>query len=242
MIVSNFPKNVKLITTTRFFNTNTRSCLIADGYDNFNLALHVGDSAFKVNNNRALLIEKYNLPSQPKWLEQIHSDICLDFTNDACVGDAITTKQKNQVCAVLTADCLPIFASNIAGTQVGVAHAGWKGIVNGVIESFVAKFNQDDLIVHFGPAISQQNFEVGQDVFDQFIAKDKFLQQAFTPFKDKYKLDIYLAARIILNALGVSSISGGDACTYEQKDRYFSYRRDGAKSGRMAHLIWITAV
>ena len=114
--------------------------------------------------------------------------------------------------------------------------------MNGITKYFVGQFNQDDLIVHFGPTISQQNFEVGQDVFDQFIAKDKFLQQAFTPFKDRYKLDIYLAARIILNALGVSSISGGDACTYEQKDRYFSYRRDGAKSGRMAHLIWITAV
>jgi len=199
----------------------------------------VGDSAFKVNNNRALLIEKYNLPSQPKWLEQIHSDICLDFTNDVCVGDAITTKQKNQVCAVLTADCLPIFASNIAGTQVGVAHAGWKGIVNGVIESFVAKFNQDDLIVHFGPAISQENFEVGQDVFDQFINKSSSLKSAFIPFGDKYKLDIYQAATIILTKLGVKSASSGSECTYAQKDKYFSYRRDGANSGRMAHLIWI---
>ena len=238
-MVSNFPKNVKLITTTRFFNKNHRSCLIADGYDNFNLALHVGDSAFKVNNNRALLIDKYNLPSEPKWLEQIHSDICLDFSSSDCTGDAIITREKNQVCAVLTADCLPIFASNKAGTQVGVAHAGWKGIVNGVIESFVAKFNPDDLIVQFGPAISQQNFEVGQDVFDQFVAKDKLLQQAFTPFKNKYKLDIYHAARITLNGLGITNISGGDACTYEQKSQYFSYRRDGAKSGRMAHLIWI---
>jgi len=238
-MVSNFPKNVKLITTTRFFNKNNRSCLIVDGYDNFNLALHVGDSAFKVNNNRALLIDKYNLPSQPKWLEQIHSDICLDFSSADCTGDAMITREKNQVCAVLTADCLPIFASNKAGTQVGVAHAGWKGIVNGVVESFVEKFNQDDLIMQFGPAISQQNFEVGQDVLDQFVAKDKLLQQAFMPFKDKYKLDIYCAARIILNGLGITNISGGDACTYEQKGRYFSYRRDGAKSGRMAHLIWI---
>lgn len=238
-MVCNFPKNVKLITTTRFFNKNSRSCLIADGYDNFNLALHVGDSAFKVNNNRALLIDRYHLPSKPKWLEQIHSDICLDFSSADCTGDAITTRKKNQVCAVLTADCLPIFTSNKAGTQVGVAHAGWKGIVNGVIESFVAKFNQDDLIVQFGPAISQQNFEVGQEVFDQFVAKDKVLQQAFMPFNDKYKLDMYHAARIILNGLGITNISGGDACTYEQKSQYFSYRRDGAKSGRMAHLIWI---
>ena len=238
MTASNFPKNVKLLTTTRFFNTNSRSCLIANGYDNFNLALHVGDNPTKVNINRELLISKYNLPSEPKWLEQTHSDICLDFSSSECVGDAIVTDKANQVCLVMTADCLPIFASNASGDKVGVAHAGWKGIVNGVIESFIQEFNGDDLIVHFGPAISQKNFEVGQDVFSEFINKDKDLAQAFIDSGDKYKLDIYQAARIILNKLGVKRISGGDECTYAQKDKYFSYRRDGAESGRMANLIW----
>jgi len=238
MTASNFPKNVKLLTTTRFFNTNSRSCLIANGYDNFNLALHVGDNPAKVNNNRELLISKYNLPSEPKYLEQIHSNICLSTDTSECVGDAIVTDKANQVCLVMTADCLPIFASNASGDKVGVAHAGWKGIVNGVIESFIQEFNGDDLIVHFGPAISQKNFEVGQDVFSEFINKDKDLAQAFIDSGDKYKLDIYQAARIILNKLGVKRISGGDECTYAQKDKYFSYRRDGAESGRMANLIW----
>jgi len=238
MTASNFPKNVKLLTTTRFFNTNSRSCLIANGYDNFNLALHVGDNPTKVNNNRELLISKYNLPSEPKYLEQIHSNICLSTDTSECVGDAIVTDKANQVCLVMTADCLPIFASNASGDKVGVAHAGWKGIVNGVIESFIQEFNGDDLIVHFGPAISQKNFEVGQDVFSEFINKDKDLAQAFIDSGDKYKLDIYQAARIILNKLGVKRISGGDECTYAQKDKYFSYRRDGAESGRMANLIW----
>jgi len=239
MTVSNFPKNVKLLTTTRFFNTNNRSCLIADGYDNFNLALHVGDNPTKVNNNRELLISKYNLPSEPKWLEQTHSDICLDFSSSECVGDAVITKNKHQVCAVLTADCLPIFASDKSGTQVGVAHAGWKGIVGGVIESFIAKFDTNNLVIHFGPAISQEYFEVGKDVYDQFIAKDSSLKKAFIGFNDKYKLDIYQAARIVLNKLGIDNILGGDECTFKQKGEYFSYRRDGASSGRMAHLIWI---
>jgi len=238
MTASNFPKNVKLLTTTRFFNTNNRSCLIANGYDNFNLALHVGDNPTKVKNNRELLISKYNLPSEPKYLEQIHSNICLSTDTSECVGDAIVTDKANQVCLVMTADCLPIFASNASGDKVGVAHAGWKGIVNGVIESFIQEFNGDDLIVHFGPAISQKNFEVGQDVFSEFINKDKDLAQAFIDSGDKYKLDIYQAARIILNKLGVKRISGGDECTYAQKDKYFSYRRDGAESGRMANLIW----
>ncbi len=239
MIASNFPKNVNLLTTTRFFNSNNRSCLIENGYDNFNLASHVGDSAIQVNNNRELLIQKYNLPSAPKYLEQIHSNICLQASSDDCTGDAVVTQEKGVVCAVLTADCLPIFACNKSGTQVGVAHAGWKGIVNGVIESFIAQFESNDLLVHFGPAISQVAFEVGSEVYQQFIDKDTSLEQAFITKGDKYQLDIYQAARIILNDLGVKSISGGDECTYTQKDKYFSYRRDGAKSGRMISLIYL---
>ena len=238
MTASNFPENVKLITTTRFFNPDSRSCLIGSGYDNFNLATHVGDSLTQVKNNRNLLIEKYNLPSEPKYLEQIHSNICLSTDTSECIGDAIVTGKANQICLVMTADCLPIFASNASGDKVGVAHAGWKGIVSGVIESFIQEFNGDDLVVHFGPAISQKNFEVGQEVFAEFVNKDKDLAQAFIESGNKYKLDIYQAARIILNKLGVDNISGGDECTYEQVGKYFSYRRDGAKSGRMANLIW----
>lgn len=234
---ADFPNNVRLLSTPRFITGGAgKAC---SGYDNFNLATHVGDDINAVERNRGLLIERYQLPSKPKYLEQIHSNICLDASSAQCAGDAQVTTELNKVCLVMTADCLPIFASNTQGTQVGVAHAGWKGVVNGVIESFVSQFDSTDLIIHFGPAISQQNFEVGQDVFDQFIAKDKFLQQAFTPFKDRYKLDIYLAARIILNNLGVKDISGGDVCTFSQQDKYFSYRRDGIQSGRMAHLIWI---
>ena len=234
-----FPKNVQLVSTTRFFDENTRSCLIESGYDNFNLALHVDDNPIQVNNNRALLVSKYHLPAKPKFLEQTHSDICLEASSTQCLGDAVVTREKGVVCCVMTADCLPIFISNHSGTQVAVAHTGWKGVLNGIIEATIAKFNQQDLLVHFGPAISQENFEVGQDVFDQFVNKSQTLEKAFIPFKDKYKLDIYQAASIILNDSGVKNISGGDECTYAQSADYFSYRRDGAQSGCMAHLIWI---
>ena len=234
-----FPKNVQLVSTTRFFDENTRSCLIESGYDNFNLALHVDDNPIQVNNNRALLVSKYHLPAKPKFLEQTHSDICLEASSTQCLGDAVVTREKGVVCCVMTADCLPIFISNHSGTQVAVAHTGWKGVLNGIIEATIAKFNQQDLLVHFGPAISQENFEVGQDVFDQFVNKSQTLEKAFIPFKDKYKLDIYQAASIILNDSGVKNISGGDECTYAQSADYFSHRRDGAQSGRMVHLIWI---
>lgn len=238
MTANNFPKNVKFVTTTRFYNEASRSCLIETGYDNFNLALHVGDNPTQVNNNRQLLIDKYNLPSKPNYLEQTHSNICLNTSMDECVGDAIVTSDKNTVCAILTADCLPIFASNNAGTQVGVAHAGWKGIVRGIIESFIQHFDANDVVINLGPAISQANFEVGIEVYEQFVNKDPTLAQAFVAKADKYQLDLYQAARIVLNSLGVDQITGGDACTFRQKNKYFSYRRDGAQSGRMANLIW----
>ena len=237
---ANFPGNVQLISTTRYFNGSGKTCSGKKiGYADFNLAIHVGDNPQTVVRNRAQLIQRFNLPAEPKYLEQVHSNICLDASSAECVGDAVITKEKGVVCAVLTADCLPIFISNHSGTQVGVAHAGWKGVLNGIIEATIAKFNQQDLLVHFGPAISQENFEVGQDVFDQFVNKSQTLEKAFIPFKDKYKLDIYQAASIILNDSGVKNISGGDECTYAQSADYFSYRRDGAQSGRMAHLIWM---
>ena len=234
------PKNVHLISTTRFINFGAgKACTKIDGYADFNLATHVGDDLELVEANRERLIQKFNLPSKPKYLEQIHSNICLQASSDECVGDAVVTTDKSVVCAVLTADCLPIFACDQAGTQVGVAHAGWKGIINGVIESFIVQFESSELLVHFGPAISQDNFEVGQEVFDQFISKNQALSKAFKAKGEKYQLDIYQAARIILNKLGVHNITGGDECTYAQEDKYFSYRRDGNQSGRMAHLIWI---
>jgi len=209
------------------------------GYENFNLATHVGDDIKAVERNRTLLIKQFNLPSEPQYLEQIHSNICLQVPSDVCVGDAVVTQDKGVVCAVMTADCLPIFACDTLATQVGVAHAGWKGIVNGVIESFIDSFESKNLLVHFGPAISPVAFEVGEEVYQQFIDKDIKLAQAFVAKGNKYQLDIYQAARVVLNGLGVKSISGGDECTYTQQDKYFSYRRDGANSGRMAHLIWI---
>lgn len=236
MTKPNFPNNIKWITTTRYIEGGAST----DGYDNFNLAIHTGDNLDAVVHNRALLVRHFNLPNTPKWLNQTHSNICLEASSYDCEGDAVITREKNMICAVMTADCLPIFASNQSGTQVGVAHAGWQGILNGVIESFVKSFDDKNLLIHFGPAISEKNLEVDSEVFEQFIAKDKKLNEALTQKGEKYHLDIYQAARIILNNLGIFSITGGNECTVVQSQDYFSYRRDGAESGRMAHLIFIT--
>ena len=237
-----FPHNVKVISTLRFLEGGNSK----EGFNNFNLALHVNDNHNLVMENRALLVNHYNLPSSPAWINQIHSNISIDaeLISSKVDADASYTRKSGIVCAVLTADCLPVFVSNKEGTIVGVAHAGWRGLANGIIESLIYSFDCDgkDLVVHLGPAISKLSFEVGEEVKLQYLSKNKNFESCFSYINDKYYLDLYGAARLILKSCGISSISGGDRCTYAESDEYFSYRRDGNYSGRMAHLIWMAKV
>ena len=237
--MSVFPDNVKYLSTPRIIEGG----LSAGNYRNFNLALHVGDEESSVNANRKLLLERYNLPSEPRWIKQTHSNICRRTEKKHVIteADASYTKQRGLVCAVLTADCLPVFVSNKQGSIVGIAHAGWRGIVGGVIESLLkaTNVNGKDLVVHLGPAISVSSFEVGAEVRDQYIDKNKSFVNCFAVNTEKIYLDLYKAAKVVLNESGVVSVSGGGYCTYRDRKEFFSYRRDGKKSGRMAHLIWM---
>ena len=212
-------------------------------FNNFNLALYVGDEQGSVFANRDLLLRRYNLPSAPVWINQTHSNTSVDADSISSIvnADAIYSRTLGTVCGVLTADCLPVFVCNKEGTAVGIAHAGWKGLVDGIIESLIESFNcnGEDLIVHLGPAISQLSFEVGSEVKSQYLSRNKNFESCFTYLNNKYYLDLYGAARVVLKSFGVISISGGNRCTYKESDQYFSYRRDGEFSGRMAHLIWM---
>ena len=231
-----FPSNIKLLSTPRFLEGGRSK-------GNFNLAHHVNDEKGIVLENRASLLRHYNLPSRPVWINQTHSKTSVDADSISSIvdADASYSKKPGTVCAVLTADCLPVFVCNREGTAVGIAHAGWRGLVDGVIESLIESLdcNGEDLIVHLGPAISQLSFEVGGEVKSQYLSKNKNFENCFTYLNNKYYLDLYEAVRIVLKSFGVSSISGGDRCTYKESDQYFSYRRDGKQSGRMAHLIWM---
>ena len=237
-----FPNNVKLLSTPRLLEGGSSK----GKFDNFNLALHVDDEQSSVLANRDLLLRHFNLPSAPVWINQTHSKISVDADSTSSIvdADASYSKKPGTVCAVLTADCLPIFVSNKEGTAIGIAHAGWRGLVDGVIESLIESFDSKGelLIAHLGPAISQLSFEVGREVRSQYLLKNKNFENCFTYLNNKYYLDLYDAARIVLKSLGVSSISGGDRCTYKESDKYFSYRRDGKCSGRMAHLIWMESL
>ena len=212
-------------------------------YNSFNLATHVNDEINAVHLNRDLL-NQY-LPGAPYWLNQTHSVDVLKLPSPKLNGDASYTIDKNTVCVVQTADCLPLLVTNMDGTIVAAIHAGWRGLLNGVIENTIEKMNMspNELLVWLGPAISQKHFEVGFDVKNSFCEKHSEAEKAFHLISDKKWLaDIYVLAKIRLNLCGISQIYGGsvsnDYCTFANELEYFSYRRDGV-TGRMASLIWI---
>ena len=234
------PPNVKMISTQRFIDGGKSS----GNFENFNLALHVNDSSDRVLENRKILKSHYDLPSNPVWINQIHSSICVDASSIKAniEADASYSSKVGIVCAIMTADCLPVFVSKKDGSMVGIAHAGWRGLVSGVIENLVSSFNSDggDLLVHLGPAISKNYFEVGDEVKKLYLSKNVNFRRSFSKENNKNYLDLYDAARVVLESFQIKLISGGNRCTFKESSDFFSYRRDGINSGRMAHLIWIT--
>lgn len=231
------PANVKALQTTR------RGGISAAPYDTLNLGLHVSDAPLAVARNRQMLAPL--LPSEPVWLEQVHGTVVANADTAGCdipQADACIARQRGAVCVVMTADCLPVMLCDEAGTVVGVAHAGWKGLVAGVIEATVTAMDVEPqkLMAWMGPAIDQDAFEVGAEVRAAFIAHHARAAEAFIAHGDqgKYKADIFLLARQRLHAIGINRIYGGTLCTYHQKDKFFSYRRDGV-TGRMGTFIWL---
>jgi len=185
------------------------------------------------------------LPHIPIKIKQIHSDIVLPVMaeNQNKEADALWTDQLNQVCAVITADCLPVLLTNRQGTHVAAIHAGWRGLAKGIIPKTVQKLNlpSDEIIAWLGPAISQPYYEVGEEVRNEFLSSDPDTACAFMPsVNQRWLLDLYMIARLQLEKKGVSAIYGGEYCTFSQPEKFFSYRRDGGIQGHMATVIWIS--
>ena len=225
--------------------STTRIGGLSEGqYAGLNLSTHVGDDEDDVIKNRRFLVDKLQLPSEPTWLDQQHDKdvINLSMSNQANYQvDASYTVDRNFVCVVLTADCLPVLFCDLDETCVAVAHAGWRGLNRGVLENTidVLPVNRDKLKCWLGPAIGNQKFEVGSEVRQAFIENDPIHENAFKfSAEDKYLADIYQMARNILTHNGVQAIFGGGFCTYSDEKRFYSYRRDG-QTGRMATLIWL---
>lgn len=229
------PDNVRAFSTTR------KGGISNGPWSHLNLGNHCGDDLSCVEQNRDSL--KAMLPGEPRWLNQVHGTNVVGWGQEYDSGleaDAIVSQQYGQVCAVLTADCLPVLFCNRAGTKVAAAHAGWRGLAAGILESTVLAFDCDpsELIAWMGPAIGPEAFEVGQDVYDAFADLNTENRTAFRPHNDRWLADLYKLARLALEKIGVEQVSGGQYCTYTDSDRFFSYRRDGT-TGRMASLIWL---
>ncbi|WP_337264791.1 MULTISPECIES: purine nucleoside phosphorylase YfiH [unclassified Serratia (in: enterobacteria)] len=212
-------------------------------YDSLNLGAHVGDDAQAVADNRQRLMVGAGLPQMPLWLEQVHGTRVLTLdgqTPDDLRADAVYSRVAGQVCAVMTADCLPVLFASQAGDEVAAAHAGWRGLCNGILERTIEHFAAapGKITAWLGPAIGPQQFEVGEEVRAAFIAADTAAASAFTPHGDKFLADIYLLARQRLQRAGIFAIYGGNRCTVSEMSHFFSYRRDGV-TGRLASLIWV---
>ena len=228
-------KGVRALTTTRTGGVSLPP------NDSLNLGDHVGDAADAVAQNRLRLREELDLPAEPRWLSQIHGTRCCDATTVQMPieADAQFADQPGVVCAVLTADCLPLLLCDAAGERVAAVHAGWRGLLDGVIENSVQAMGGQGVMVWLGPAIGPAAFEVGEEVRAAFVGRDPAAAEAFVPIAEgKWLADIYRLARQRLADCGVTQVYGGDLCTFSDSERFYSYRRDG-QTGRIASLIWL---
>jgi YfiH family protein len=232
------PARVRAMMTTR------QGGVSVTPFDSFNPATHVGDTPSAVAENRRRL--RALLPAEPLWLNQVHG---IAVARQGCAGvpeaDASVATQANQVCVVLTADCLPVLFCDRAGTVVAAAHAGWRGLAAGVLEAALEGMQvpPGEVLVWLGAAIGPQAFEVGPEVREAFVSQQPKAASAFvtspsSSAPDRYNADIYRLARIRLAALGVTAVYGGGLCTVNDSQRFYSYRRD-RQTGRMASLIWL---
>ena len=243
LIVPDWPLMDKLIA----FTTRRVGGVSQAPYDNFNLAMHVDDKVADVLTNRQRLQQFIGNEIQVKWLKQIHSNTVVNASTiepDMIEADAAYTVDNKIACAVLTADCLPILLADKQGECIAAVHAGWRGVINGVIENTVLKMSEHvkPEYAWLGPAIGAEVFEVGEDVYTGFLQSNSAYRECFINKKSmhgethKWNLNIYQAAKMVLNASDIFNIFGGEYCTYTDTDQFFSYRRQ-ATTGRMATII-----
>jgi polyphenol oxidase len=230
------PANVRAAMTTRAGGISTGA------FASFNLALHVGDDPAAVVENRRSLRDTLELPAEPQWLEQVHG------TNVAIVpgrpqgpADGAVSFTRGAVCAVMVADCLPVFLASRAGDRIGLAHVGWRGLAAGVVDAVISKLDCDpkQLVAWLGPAIGPQAFEVGSEVRAAFTTGDPGADAFFRDGRaGHFFADLPALARRRLALAGVTDVHGGHHCTHSEPARFFSHRRDG-RTGRMAALLWL---
>lgn len=215
-------------------------------FDHFNLGARCGDDAVAVQSNRDALVARFALPSPPRWLRQVHGiQVVVEPEFDAHAldepqVDAAITRTRGAVLAILTADCLPVVFAADDGSEVAAAHAGWRGLAGGVLESTIKAMRTppDHVVAWLGPAAGPQAYEVGQEVYDAFVLADADAASAFVATRPgHWHADLYALARSRLAAVGITRVQGGGLCTMSDPQRFFSHRRD-QRTGRMATVIY----
>ena len=246
------PATIGALATTRTGGFSLAPYDDGQGGGGLNLGLHCGDDGATVQRNRALL--QQSLPGRPAWIAQVHGVAVVDAAavgegKPVLTADASIARAPGIVCAVMTADCLPVLFADVDGKVVGAAHAGWRGLAAGVLGETIKAMRAagaGDITAWMGPSIGPEQFEVGEDVRDSFAAgalpgEQSAVMAAFKQYPGrpgKYLADIFALARLFLARDGVTKVSGGSSCTATDKSRFFSYRRDHV-TGRQASLIWI---
>lgn len=229
------PSHVKALYTKRFGGVSEAP------FDSFNLAEHVGDDPVRVLRNRKILLSRH-LPSAPCWLQQTHSTTAVTLEHEQSrAADAAITREADTVAVVMTADCLPILLCNRSGTEVAAIHAGWRGLLDGIVQTTISKMESpaDELMAWIGPAISQSKFEVGDEVRQAFVDKQVLADKRFISNRPTHWLcDLPALADDLLKILDVADVTRSNLCSYSNDTDFFSYRRQ-AVTGRMASLIWI---
>ena len=211
-------------------------------YDRFNLAMHVGDNPAHVDSNRRMLRQNLRLASDPVWLAQTHSNHVITTTPELRnpAADGACTQMPGVICAVLTADCLPLLLCNETGTRIAAIHVGWKGYCAGIVTNAIRMFApRETLLAWLGPCIRAEHYEIGSDVYEACIRSHADALDAFMPSRPGHWLaDLALLVTINLHRHGVDQIFDSMICTYTGKHHFYSYRRNGI-TGRMASLIWM---
>lgn len=212
-------------------------------YASNNLGHHVGDDPDAVRENRERLRRHLGI-DEPVWLNQVHGTriVRAEAVGHLPEADGSTTQERGRVCAVLSADCLPVLLCDSAGTQVAAVHCGWRGLAEGILAQAIAEFASpaSELLAYLGPAIGPRRYEVGAEVRDA-LARSVDYDAFSKPVADKpnhFLVDLYAVARAQLHSAGLTAIYGGGRCTFDEEEHFFSYRRDGV-TGRMASLIWL---
>ena len=233
------PANIRAVSTTR------NGGVSAAPWNSMNPASHTEDDVAHVMQNRRILHQRAGLPAEPLWLNQVHGNNVVDAARveQNARADGSFAYRAGVVCAVMTADCLPVLLCDRSGRQVAALHAGWRGLAGGILEAGVASFQAEagDILAWLGPCIGPKAFEVGEEVRQAFVQKSAAMGEAFRASENsgRWLADLHCLARLTLEQAGVGSVYGRNDCTFSDPERFFSYRRDGV-CGRMVSLIWKT--